>query len=65
MFKENSMYKHTNNRDAAIVVMSKEEHNDCYQLEIMWYNLHYKYRIYEFDYITINKCDIGNWKEIK
>lgn len=56
------LYKHLNNRDVAIYILSSKENDSSLHLRVKWYNLNYHgFCSDKIDEITINKSELHNW----
>ena len=62
MLKSNCLYKHKNNKDVSIYVKNVKELDTTYEVDVYWYNNHYR-QLIKKDKIWINKEDIENWRQ--
>lgn len=62
MLKPNCLYKHKNNKDVSIYVKHIKELDTTYEVDVYWYNNHYR-QLIKKDKIWINKEDIENWRQ--
>lgn len=68
-FNKFTTYKHTNNTDVAIVVLSSYfiPEKEGYKLKVIWRNIVNKNNTFSMmeDKIFIKAKDVKNWKEYK
>jgi hypothetical protein len=64
-FQINKLYKHSNNKDVAMYILSVEKAEEGVYIQCKWYNLLYKgFCTNQIDKVTITNNQIDNWSEL-